>query len=79
MVTSGTKKEAEYLLDLECLTIGGKLGGDLVEDVDRILYLMYTDDLVFLSEYQETLRRLVMCFEKITRACGLNINVTKTK
>ena len=41
--------------------------------------LLYADDLVLLAENEDSLRRLVMCFEKTTQESGLTINVAKTK
>jgi len=44
---------------------GRKVRGDLVEGEDRIMAILYADDLVFLSEDQDFLRRLVMSFESV--------------
>jgi len=41
--------------------------------------LLYADDLVLLAENEDSLRRLVMSFEKTTQESGLTINVAKTK
>ena len=46
---------------------------------DRVIALLYADDLALLSEDRDALRRLVMNFERATQESGLTVNVTKTK
>jgi hypothetical protein len=58
---------------------GRKYLGTKVAGVDRVMALLYADDLALLAEDAETLQRLVSCFEKATTECGLTINVSKTK
>ena len=58
---------------------GRRVRGDLAQGEDRIMALLYADDLVLLAENEDSLRRLVMCFEKTTQESGLTINVAKTK
>ena len=53
--------------------------GDLAQGEDRIMALLYADDLVLLAENEGSLRRLVMSFEKTTQESGLTINVAKKK
>ena len=58
---------------------GRRVRGDLAQGEDRIMGLLYADDLVLLAENEGSLRRLVMSFEKTTQESGLTINVAKTK
>ena len=58
---------------------GRRVRGDLTEGKDRVLALLYADDLALLAEDEGSLRRLVMSFERVTQESGLTINVAKTK
>ena len=58
---------------------GRKVRGDLVESTERVLVLLYADDLALIADNPESLKRVLMIFEKITQECGLTINVGKTK
>lgn len=58
---------------------GRRLRGDLIEGAERVLALLYADDLALVSNNAESLKRTVMIFEGITQVCGLTINVGKTK
>ena len=58
---------------------GRRVRGDLAQGEDRIMALLYAEDLVLLAENEGSLRRLVMSFEKTTQESGLTINVAKTK
>jgi hypothetical protein len=58
---------------------GRKVRGDLVEGSERVLTLLYADDLALIADNAESLRRVVLIFERITQECGLTISVSKTK
>ena len=46
---------------------GRRVRGDLTEGKDRVLALLYADDLALLAEDEGSLRRLVMSFERVTQ------------
>jgi hypothetical protein len=72
------KKEAGIRIEY-IMPDGRRLRGDLIEGAERVLALLYADDLALVSNNAESLKRIVMIFERITQECGLTINVGKTK
>ena len=62
---------------------GRKVRDDMIEGVDHVMVhtldLLYADDLVRLADNEDSLRRLVMSFERVTHETSLTINVAKTK
>ncbi len=59
---------------------GGRVvRGDLIAGAERVLALLYADDLALIAENADSLKRVVMIFERVTRECGLTISVGKTK
>ena len=48
--------------------------GQVVGGEDRVIALLYADDLALLAEDEDALRRLVMSFERVTQAAGLTVN-----
>ena len=58
---------------------GRRVRGDKVEGLERLLTLMYADDLVIICEDMKTLSKVVLSFEKATQEWDLKISVKKTK
>lgn len=58
---------------------GLKVRGTKVEGVQRILALLYADDLVLICKSNQDLRKCLENLERATTRWGLTINVSKTK
>ena len=58
---------------------GRRARGDLCEGVERVMELLYADDLVIICETEKLLNEVILSFERATQAWGLTISVKKTK
>ena len=51
----------------------------MVEGTEKIIALLYADDLVIICENEQALSEIMMRLEEVTQAWGLTISVKKTK
>jgi hypothetical protein len=58
---------------------GRRARGDLCEGVERVMELLYADDLVIICETEKLLNEEILSFERATQAWCLTISVKKTK
>jgi hypothetical protein len=50
---------------------GRRARGDLCEGVERVMELLYADDLVIICETEKLLNEVILSFERATQAWGL--------
>jgi hypothetical protein len=52
---------------------------DLCEEVERVMELLYAEELVIICETEKLLNELILSFERATQVWGLTISVKMTK
>ena len=70
----------KYGIEIQYIMPDGRTcRGDLVESEERLMALLYADDLVIICESEEGLKECIRSMEWQTQEWGLTISVKKTK